>query len=61
MMRKIYHMKALSLLQYGRNRIRSLLSEGDHWMRVVMNRNINEFISVIKPSNLNALEISGNE
>ena len=60
-LRTIYYSNALLLFRLARNSLRRTLSEGEHWMRVVMNRDIDEFVKNLKPSNLDALEISGNE
>lgn len=60
-LRTIYHSKALHLIRIARNSFRRTLSEGEHWMRVVMNIDIDEFVHSLEPSKLDALEISGNE
>jgi SAM-dependent methyltransferase len=60
-LRIFYHSNGLRLLRIVRESFRRTLSEGEHWMRVVMNREIDEFVNHLEPSKLDALEISGTE
>jgi len=60
-LRIFYHSNGLRLLRIARESFRRTLSEGEHWMRVVMNKEIGKFVNHLEPSKLDALEISGTE